>query len=180
MSAVATPTCGVMAEFIGITTLVEAIHAARERGYTSMDAFTPFPSEEVVDALHLRPSPLPALVLGGGVLGCLLGYGLQVYAMAYDYPLNVGGRPLHSWPYFVPITFEVTVLCASLAAVFGMLALCRLPTPYHPVFNVPGFAMASRDRFFLLVESSDPRFDRDALFELFNRMEARHVADVPL
>jgi hypothetical protein len=104
---------------------------------------------------------------------------LQYWTSVVDYPINVGGRPLHSWPYFVPVTFECTVLFAALAAVFGMLGLNRLPTPYHPVFNDPGFALASRDRFFVCVEANDPQFDRDALVALFEEMEAIHVAEVP-
>jgi hypothetical protein len=168
-----------MAEFSGITEHVAAIEAAREAGYTQMDAYTPFPSHEVSHALHLPPSKLPLLVLTGGVLGCIGGYSLQVYAAVIDYPLNIGGRPLHSWPYFIPITFECTILGAALAAVFGMLALNRLPTPYHPVFNDEKFALASRDAFFLCVEATDPKFDRRALFELFRGLSARHVAEVP-
>jgi hypothetical protein len=170
---------GVMAEFASITELVAAIEAAREAGYTQMDAYTPFPSHEVSHALHLPPSKLPLLVLAGGILGCIGGYALQYFAAVVDYPLNIGGRPLHSWPYFIPITFECTILGAALTAVFGMLALNRLPTPYHPVFNDDNFALASRDAFFLCVESTDPKFNRDRLFDFFKNLEARHVAEVP-
>lgn len=169
---------GVMAEFAGITELIAAIEAAREAGYTRMDAYTPFPSHEVSHALDLPPSKLPWLVLAGGVLGCIAGYSLQYYAAVIDYPINIGGRPLHSWPYFIPITFECTILGAALTAVFGMLALNRLPTPYHATFNNERFAMASRDAFFLCVEATDPQFDSARLFELFRKLEARHVAEV--
>ena len=169
---------GLMAEFAEIGELVSAIRAVRAAGYTRLDAFTPFPSEDVIHALGLPPSKLPWIVLAGGLFGCAFGYGLQYWANVVDYPLNVGGRPLHAWPYFVPVTFECTILFAALSAVFGMLALNRLPTPYHPVFNVPGFALASRDRFFCLVEADDPEFDRGALGALFAEHGALRVSDV--
>jgi hypothetical protein len=133
----------------------------------------------VTHALDLPPSKLPWLVLAGGILGAVGGYSMQYYAAVIDYPLNVGGRPLHSWPYFIPITFECTILGAALTAIFGMLALNRLPTPYHPVFNDDKFALASRDAFFLCIESTDPRFDRDRVLSFFEKLEARHVAEVP-
>lgn len=170
---------GMMAEFGSVTKLIDAIEAAREAGYTHMDAHTPFPSHEVSHALHLPPSKLPWMVLGGGIIGCIGGYGLQYFAAVVDYPLNIGGRPLHSWPYFIPITFECTILVAALTAIFGMLALNRLPTPYHPVFNDPQFALASRDAFFLCIESTDPKFDTMRIYELFAKLEARHVAEIP-
>ncbi len=170
---------GIIAEFPTIDALIDAIEKTRKHGYTKVDAFTPFPSHDVIHALHLPPSRLPWIVLTGGILGACFGYGLQYWTSVIDYPLNIGGRPLHSWPYFIPITFECTILFAALAAVFGMLALNRLPTPYHPVFNDPKFALASRDAFFICVEATDPEFDRDALIELFTGMEALHVAEVP-
>jgi hypothetical protein len=170
---------GVIAEFSTVDALIDAIEKTRRRGYTKIDAYTPFPSHDVIHALHLPPSKLPWIVLAGGLLGAAFGYGLQYWTSVIDYPMNIGGRPLHSWPYFVPITFECTVLFASLAAVFGMLALNRLPTPYHPVFNDPQFHLASRDAFFICVEADDPNFDRDDLVELFTELEARHVAEIP-
>ena len=169
---------GVLGEFANVTDLVAAIEAARERGYRNMDAYTPFPSHEVSHALHLPPSRLPWIVLAGGVLGLIGGYFLQVYAAILDYPINIGGRPLHSWPYFVPITFECTILGAALSAVFGMLALNRLPTPYHPLFNDPNFALASRSAFFLCIEATDPKFDADQIIDFFHGLEARHVAEI--
>jgi hypothetical protein len=169
---------GVMAEFKSLHDLIAAIEAARARGYRRMDAYSPFPSHELSHALHLPESRLPYIVLAGGILGLLAGYFLQVYAAIIDYPTNIGGRPLHSWPYFVPVTFECTILGAALSAVFGMFALNRLPTPYHPVFNHPTFALASRDAFFLCIEADDPRFDRDEIVRFFEGLEARHVAAI--
>lgn len=154
---------GVMAEFSDPKEIVAAAAAARESGYTRMDAYTPFPIEPLAEALGYRSrGRLPRIVLLGGVFGGLAGYLLQYYTSVVAYPLNVGGRPLHSWPSFIPVVFETTVLFAALSAVLGMLWLNGLPQPYHPVFNVPQFALASRDRFFLCIEAADPRFDRKA------------------
>jgi Protein of unknown function (DUF3341) len=169
---------GVMGEFATVSELVHAIHQVRDKGYTAIDAYSPFPSHEVIHALHLPPSRLPWLVLTGGVLGLIGGYFLQIYAAVIDYPTNIGGKPLNSWPFFVPITFECTILGAALAAVFGMFALNRLPTPYHAVFNHSKFALASRDSFFLCVEASDPKFDPGAVAQLLRSLEARHVEEV--
>jgi len=151
---------GLMAEFPAPTEIVVAAREAHAAGYRKMDAYTPFPIEELAEALgyHSR-GRLPKLVLAGGLLGCVGGFLLQYWCAVVAYPVNVGGRPLNSWPSFIPITFELTVLCAALTAVLGMLALNGLPMPYHPAFNVPEFALASRDRFFLCIESLDPRFD---------------------
>ncbi|HZI95266.1 MAG TPA: DUF3341 domain-containing protein [Patescibacteria group bacterium] len=151
---------GLMAEFRDTGAVVAAARRAREAGYTRMDAFTPFPIEELSEALGWRTrGRLPKLVLMGGLAGAAAGYGLQYYAAVIAYPVNVGGRPLHSWPSFIPITFEMMILFAALTAVLGMLALNGLPRPYHPVFNAPGFALASSDRFFLCIESADPLFE---------------------
>jgi hypothetical protein len=169
---------GVIAEFGTIDALIRAIEKTRERGYTKLDAYTPFPSHDVIHALDLPPSKLPWIVLAGGIAGALFGYGMQYWTSVVDYPLNIGGRPFHSWPYFIPVTFECTILFATLAAVFGMLGLNRLPTPYHPMFNDPKFALASRDAFFICVEATDPKFDPDELVAWFNELEALHVAEV--
>src|SRR5260370_21693358 len=126
-----------------------------------MEAYTPFPVEEVVEALHQPPSKLPLLVFIGGLTGCVGGFFMQWYAAVVSYPVVVSGKPLFSWPMFIPITFELTILCAALTAVLGMLALNGLPMPYHPLFHLPRFALASRDRFFLFVQSRDPLVDAE-------------------
>ena len=150
---------GMMAEFHAPSDIVEAAERAHIEGYRRMDAYSPYPIEALTEALHLHHSRLPLLVLAGGVVGCLAGYGLQWWTSVVEYPLNIGGKPLNSWPAFIPPTFETTILFAALTAVLGMLALNGLPGPYHPVFNVPSFALASRDTFFLCIEATDPRFD---------------------
>jgi hypothetical protein len=154
------PLYGLMAEFDSPADLLEAAGRAYEEGYRRMDAYTPFPVHGLAEALGFRRTRLPLLVFFGGIAGCIGGYGLQYWISAIDYPLNIGGRPLNSWPAFIPVTFELTILVAALAAVLGMLALNGLPMPYHPVFNVPEFELASRNRFFLCIESTDPKFDR--------------------
>jgi hypothetical protein len=169
---------GLVAEFDDPTALVHAARVARESGYTRLDAYTPFPIEALHDALALRDNRLPLFVLIGGVLGGLAGYLLQYWTSVVDYPLNVGGRPLHSWPAFVPVTFEMTVLGAALACALGMIALNGLPTPYHPLFNVPRFALSSRDRFFLCIETADPLFDRDGTRRFLERLTPRQVSEV--
>ena len=151
---------GLMAEFHTAEEVIAAAHAVHEGGFRKVDAYSPYPVEELSEALHLHHSPLPKLVLGGGILGAIVGYGLQYWSAVIEYPMNIGGRPFHSWPAFIVPTFETTILFAAGTAVLGMLALNGLPEPYHPVFNVPGFVLASRDKFFLCIEATDPRFDR--------------------
>jgi Protein of unknown function (DUF3341) len=150
---------GLMAEFENPNALVAAAYRAHFEGYRRMDAYSPFPIEELHEALGAHHTRLPLIVLIGGVLGCAGGYLLQYWANAVAYPLNVAGKPFNAWPMFIPVTFECTILGASLAAVLGMLALNGLPMPYHPVFNVSRFALASRNRFFLCIEARDPKFD---------------------
>lgn len=169
---------GLMAEFRSPQDLLSAVEAARRSGYTRLDAFTPYPIEEISEALGHHTSKLPRIVLIGGLLGCLCGYLLQYWTSAIDYPLNIGGRPLNSWIAFIPVTFEMTVLLASLFAVLGMLALNGLPMPYHPVFNVKRFALASRDRYFLCIEATDPMFDPRETRAFLERLEVQRVSDV--
>jgi Protein of unknown function (DUF3341) len=169
---------GLMAEFDNPHDLLIAVQQARAEGYRRMDAYTPFPVEGLAEAFEYRRTWVPFIVLIGGVVGAIGGYFLQYYLMAVNYPINVGGRPLNSWPAFIPVTFELTVLVAAFAAVFGMLALNRLPMPYHPVFNVPRFALATRDRFFLCIEATDPRFDSETTKRFLERSGAREVVEV--
>jgi hypothetical protein len=152
---------GLIAEFDTPEELLTASEQAYAEGYRAIDAYTPYPVEGLTEALGMRPSRLPLIVLAGGVLGAIVGYGLQYYASVIDYPINVGGRPLHSWPAFIPITFELSILFAAFAAVLGMFALNGLPQPYHPVFNAPNFELATRSHFFLAIEARDPKFDLD-------------------
>ncbi|HEX8087805.1 MAG TPA: DUF3341 domain-containing protein [Blastocatellia bacterium] len=169
---------GLMAEFESPTDVVAAARRAYEEGYRKMDAFSPFPIEELSEAIGFHRNRLPLIVLVGGVLGCVGGFALCYWASVHAYPLNVGGRPLNSWPAFIPVTFETTILVAALSAVFGMLALNRLPQPYHPVFNSPRFELASRNTFFLLIEAKDPRFDLEATRAFLDGLGPREVTDV--
>lgn len=169
---------GLMAEFDTPAQLVDAATAARKAGFTKMDAYSPFPIHEMDEALGVKRTILPYLVFGGGLTGLLLGLGLQTFVHVIDYPLNVGGRPYFSLPAFIPVIFECTVLLAALTAVFGMIALNGLPKPYHPVFNVPRFALASKDKFFLVIERSDPKFDDVETKNFMSRLNAREVFDV--
>ena len=169
---------GVMAEFDNPTALVNAARAAREKGYRKLDAYSPFPIEELSDALHLHKNRLPLIVLAGGIVGGLAGYLMQYYVTVWDFPINIGGRPLHSWPAYIVITFEMTILLAAISAVLGLLALCGLPMLYHPAFNVPRFALASRNRFFLSIEATDPLFDARATPEFLETLGAKEVSEV--
>ena len=169
---------GLIAEFHAPAELVRAAHAVHAAGYRKVDAYTPYPMEELTDALHLHASRVPSIVLGGGILGMLFGWGLQYYTAVVDYPINIGGRPVYAWPAFVVPTFETTVLFSAFAAVLGMLALNGLPQPYHPAFNVPGFARASRDRFFLGIEADDPKFDLERTRGLLRTLGATEVSEV--
>jgi hypothetical protein len=169
---------GVMAEFDNPSALVSAARAARAKGYRKLDAYSPFPIEELTDALHLHKNKLPLIVLAGGVIGGLTGFFLQYWIAVIYFPINIAGRPLNSWPSFIIITFELTILFASLSAVLGMMALCGLPMPYHPVFNVPRFSAASRNRFFLCIEAADPLFDPARTSQFLGTLEPTEVSEV--
>jgi Protein of unknown function (DUF3341) len=169
---------GLLGEFERPEELVRAAAGAREAGYRRMDAYTPFPIHGLSDAMGFRPTKLPLVVLAGGLVGAVTALGMMWYSTTIHYPLNVGGRPLASWPMYVPITFELTVLFAALSAVFGMLGMNGLPMPYHPVFNAPRFAFASRDRFFLCIETRDPLFDLTNTRAFLNRLGAKEVVEV--
>jgi len=170
---------GLLAEFKDAPALCEAIRRTRAEGYRQIEAYTPFPVEAVEEALELPQTRFPLVVLTGGIIGGICGYLLQFWVATIAYPLNVGGRPYHSWPMFLPITFEMTVLGAALSAVFGMLALNGLPMPYHPLFNVERFGLASRSRFFLSVQSRDPKFDLEPTRAFLASLEPRRVLEVP-
>ena len=169
---------GLMAEFETPNALVAATERAHREGYRRMDAYSPFPIEELHEALGAHHTKLPLIVLIGGLIGCIGGYSLQYWVSTMAYPINVGGKPLHSWPAFIPITFECTILVAALSAVLGMLALNGLPMPYHPVFNVSRFALASRNRFFLCIESRDRKFDPEGTRTFLESLGAREVSTV--
>jgi hypothetical protein len=169
---------GLLAEFDNSKALLEACERSRSEGYRDVEAYTPYPIEEVSEALGHHTSKLPFIVLIGGILGALGGFGLQYWTSVIAYPLNIGGRPLNSWIAFIPVTFETTVLLASLAAVLGMLALNDLPKPYHPVFNTERFALASRDRYFLIIAASDERFDAQATQDFLEGLDSVGVYEV--
>jgi hypothetical protein len=169
---------GLMAEFRSPEELLAAARRTHDAGYLRIDAFSPFPIEGLAEAIGFRRTLLPVVVLIGGIIGCATGYCLQYYAAVVSFPINVGGRPLNSWPAFIPITFELTVLFAALSAVLGMLVMDGLPTPYHPVFNVPRFALASRDRFFLCIKARDLKFDLATTRTFLEGLHPREVSTV--
>jgi hypothetical protein len=169
---------GLLAEFASPQELLVAAERTREEGYRAIDAYTPFPIEAISEALGHHGSPLPKIVFVGGVIGLVSGFALQFWTSAIDYPLNIGGRPLNSWPSFIPITFETTILVAGLSTVLGMFFLNKLPMPYHPVFNVPRFALASRDRYFLSIQATDPKFDLEATRTFLESLHASEVFEV--
>jgi hypothetical protein len=169
---------GVVAEFETPDSLVSACKKAHAAGYRRMDAYTPFPIEEAADAIGYEKTQVPLLTLCGGILGGLSGYLLQYWVNISAYPMNIGGRPLHSWPSFIIITFEMTILFAGITAVVSMLTLSGLPQPYHPIFNHPRFTAASRDRFFLCIEAADPKFDLDKTKQFLQATDAIDVAEV--
>ena len=169
---------GLLAEFPTAEVLTEAARAVYAEGYRRVDAYSPLPVHGLAEALGVKGTRLPFIALLGGLSGGLIGYALQWWTTVESYPLNVGGRPLHSWPAFIPVTFELTILGASLAAVLGMLALNGLPQPYHPLFNVPDFSLATQNRFFLCIEASDPLFERSRTNQFLQDLGATKISIV--
>jgi len=172
-------TYGVIAEFNDAQSLLDAANATREAGYKNIDAYSPFPIHGLSEAVGFHHTKLSAVVLAMGAIGGLGGFFMCWYANIVTYPLNIGGKPYNAWPAWIPITFECTILLAAFGAVFGMLALNGLPMPYHPVFNVKRFEQASRDRFFLVVQSRDPLFEIDKVYDFLESLNPREVSDVP-
>ena len=172
------PLFGLIAEFGGPRRLLRAVEKSREAGYHRIEAYTPYPVEEVSEAIHEK-NRLPLIVLIGGCVGGLAGFFMQYYASVISYPLVVAGKPLNSWPAFIVVTFEMTILFAALSAVLGMFALNRLPQPYHPVFHVERFGLATSDRFFLLVASTDPLFEQDETTRFLESLDPASVSEVP-
>jgi Alternative complex III, ActD subunit len=172
------PIYGLMAEFLSAEELLEASTHATEAGYRELDAYSPFPVEGLSEAIGFHKTKLPVLVFFGGLMGTCGGFFLQWWPNVIGYPLNIGGKPMDSWPAFIPITFELTILCAALTTVFGLLVLNNLPCPYHPVFNVERFAHASKDRFFLLIKADDPKFDAEQTRNFLAELNPREVSEV--
>ena len=172
-------TYGLMAEFADADGVVAAARAAKAEGYHYMDGYSPYPVGELPDALGFYKSEMGTVMFIGGLVGCCAGFFMQYWTQAIDYPMNIAGRPLNSWPSFIPITFEMTVLTSSLVGLFGLLMLCKLPQPYHPVFNAPGFERASRDRFFLCIEARDPKFDLERTRAFLQTLQPLSVVEVP-
>jgi hypothetical protein len=174
-----TPLYGIMAEFDSPQALLVAARRTHEAGYRKIDAYSPFPVEELAEAIGFHSNSVALVTLIGAIIGGLSGYLLQYWIAAITYPINVGGRPYHSWPAFIVVTFEMTILFGGISAVFGMLALNGLPMPYHPVFNVPRFAMASRDRFFLIVFATDPMYEATGTRQFLESLQPRSISEVP-
>ncbi|MCS6831388.1 MAG: DUF3341 domain-containing protein [bacterium] len=172
------PLHGIIAEYETAEELLHAARRAREAGYTRMDAYSPFPVHGLAEAIGFEDYKVPWTVFLSGVAGAIAGFAMQYYISVIDYPLNVGGRPLFSWPAYIPVTFETTVLFAAFGAFIGMLAFNGLPQPYHPIFNAPRFERASQDRFFLCIEATDPLFDRTGTRHFLESTGARLVSEV--
>jgi hypothetical protein len=171
-------TYGLLAEFDSPAALITAAEQVTAGGYTRTDAFSPFPIHGLADAIGFRENKVAPIILGGGITGLLGGFGLQYYCQVVAYPMNIGGRPTYSWVAWIPPTFEMTILFAAFAAVIGMFALNGLPQPYHPVFNAPRFALASQERFFLVIEATDPKFDPDRTRAFLAGLNPREVVAV--
>jgi len=172
-------TYGLLAEFATAEALLDAARRARAAGYRRVEAYAPFAVDGLGEAVGFGRNHVPLLTLIGGVLGGGGTYFLQWYTAVIDYPINVGGRPLHSWPSFMPATFELTILGAALAAAIGMLALNGLPQLHHPLFNLPEFDLASRNRFFLCLRADDPAYDAERGRAMLDGLEPLLVREVP-
>jgi hypothetical protein len=173
-----TPFYGLMAEFDSAQALLDAAHEVRGAGYTKADAFSPFPIHGLAEALGFRERKVARFVLAGGIAGALVGYGLEYWTQVIAWPLNIGGRPFHSWVSFIPPAFETTILFAAFSAGISMLLLNGLPQPYHPVFNAARFELASQNKFFLAIEASDPKFDANATRQFLSGLNATEVVAV--
>lgn len=169
---------GLLAEFSTPEELMHAAEEAYDAGFRKMDGYAPFPVDGLAEALG-KKNRLPLLVLIGGIIGGVGAYFMQWYANAVSYPLNIGGRPIHSWPSFIPITFELTVLCAGLTAFFASFALNGLPRPHHPLFGVPEFDRASQDRFFLCIEARDRKFHPKGTRTFLQSLNPLSITEVP-
>jgi hypothetical protein len=174
----AAPRYGLMAEFDSAQALLDAAHRVRGAGYTKADAYSPFPIHGLAEALGFRERHIAPIVFAAGLTGALVGYGLEYWTQVIDLPLNIGGRPFHSWVSFIPPAFETTILFAAFSSAISMIVLNGLPQPYHPVFNAKRFHRASQDKFFLAIEASDPKFDADATRQFLQGLQATEVVDV--
>jgi len=170
---------GLLAEFEGPADVVRAAERVHAAGYRHVEAYSPMPVEGLAEAFEFRRTGMARVVLIGGIVGGLIGYGFQYWVSVFAYPHNVGGRPLNTWPAFIPVTFEMTVLIGALAGVLGMLGLNGLPRPHHPLFAVPQFSRASRDGFFLSIRASDPNFDLESTRSFLAELAPKEVVDVP-
>lgn len=172
-------TYGLLAEFDSVDSVISAAHKVYSAGYRKIDAYSPFPLEELSEAIGFQKNGVALVCLVGGLLGCTAAYVLQYWINTIAYPVNVAGRPLHSWPSFIIVTFEMTILFSGLSAVFGMLALNGLPMPYHPVFNVPQFDFASKDKFFIIIFASDKNYDPVGTRQFLESLSPLSVSEVP-
>jgi len=170
---------GIVAEFDDPDALIAAAAKVRGAGYRKFDAYSPFPIHGLAEAMEFNDVRIPWMAFFGGLTGFLVGLGFQTFVAVVDYPWNVGGKPLFSWPQFVPITFEATVLCTGLCTFVAQFALNGLPKPYNPMFNAPGFERATQDRFFLCIESRDPKFDIQGTRDFLGSLGAHSVSEVP-